>query len=361
MKNEIDKSYINLYSKYRPNTFDELVGQEHVSKLLQLQIQEKTVPNCIIIYGAAGVGKTSLARLVATGLNSSEHGTIEKDAGSEGGKDSLRSLQTDIYNKPFVGEYKTYIFDECHRLSKAAFDSLLKITEEPPEHVKFIFLTTSFEDLPLTIKSRSQCHALHSIPGSVIKERLKSIVKKEKMDITPELINLIVDSSEGSLRNAIVFLNTVVQSYLAGNTEVSIAKTLGVLGTTKVAEFMFAYVSEDFSKIDEGIEMFFPDNTDSARAIGKLQQYAIDCRYALIFEDYKLKSKSDVEPFLSLVKEGLTKSGKKLDKPTISAIGGKLDQLYDLSIALECNLKRTTNKEAALRRFAITLAQSWAL
>lgn len=353
------KSSESLYNKWRPSDFSELVGQEHVTKVIQEQLQNNNLPKCLILYGPPGCGKTSLGRLIAKTLNPSEHGLIEKDSAFEGGKDVIRELQTSIYNKPFIGDYKVYLFDEAHQISKAGFSSLLKLTEEPPEHVRFIFVTTEFDKIPLNIKSRSQSHSLNRLNNKVIRERLQTIIKGEGLDIPVDLINLIIDSASGSLRNAIVNLETVVASYKSGNTELSIAKTLGVLGSKRLSDFVTSYLFENFKKLDQTIEMFYPENTDLAQALSNLQQYIIDCRYSVIFPEFKEISKSDVNPFLETIETILKgKSPDDIKKANIS-LGRSLDTLYDLTLDLEVNLNKTSNKEAALKRFVIKLAQSW--
>ena len=348
-----------LHTKYRPSEFTELVGQDHVIQVIQSQLDSQTLPNCLILYGPPGVGKTSLGRLIAKALNPSEHGLIEKDSALEGGKDVIRELQSTIYNKPFIGEYKVYLFDEAHEISKSGFASLLKITEEPPAHVKFIFVTTEFDKIPANIKSRCQSHSLNRLSNQVIRNRIKEVIKVEKLDIPDTLISLVVDAASGSLRNAIVHLETVIASYSSGNTELNIAKTLGILGSKRLSDFVSSYVFEDFKKLDSLIEMFYPDSTDLSLALSNLQQFVIDARYAVIIPGFIETSKSDVVPFLTELDLKLKDKPAK-DHPALKAgIGRKLDQFYDLTLDLETNLRRTSNKEASLRRFVIKLAQSW--
>lgn len=358
MTSEI-KTGESLYNRYRPADFSELVGQDHVISVIQEQIRTNTLPQCLILYGPAGCGKTSLARLIAKALNDSEYGLIEKDSAFESSKDNIRELQSTIYNKPFIGSNKTYLFDEAHQISKASFSSLLKLTEEPPEHVRFIFVTTDFDKILDTIKSRSQSHCLHRLNNTVIHTRLQHIIKSEKFDITPALMSLIIDSASGSLRNAIVNLSTVVASYLSGNTELDIAKTLGILGSKRLADFTSNYIFEDFKQLDSSIEMFYPENTDLSKAIYSLQQYIMDCRYSIIVPELRDSVRSDVSGFFDLIDAKILSTPKVDKTKALTSVGRNLDKLYDLTVELENNLFKTSNKEAALKRFVIKLAQSW--
>lgn len=350
---------LNLANKYRPSKFSELVGQDHVTRIVEHQLKNNSLPPCIILYGVHGCGKTSLARLIAKALNPSEQGIIEKNAATYGGKDNIRLLETEVYNRPFVGEYKTYIFDEAHGITKQAFESLLKITEEPPEHVRFIFVTTDFEKIPLTIKSRCQVHSFNRISNSLIKKNLKEILKKEKQDMPEELITLATDAAAGSMRDAIVALETIITSYLTGQTEVNIANSLGIISSKKYTDFILNYVFEDFNSLHTNSAMFSPENTDIQKAIFNLQQFIIDCRYSVILPSLIKTLKSDVSIFISKVDEKLASISQDKINSYKKFIGGRLDTMYDLSLELERDIKYSANKEAAIGRFIIKLAKSW--
>jgi len=150
--------YTPLHLKHRPTDFLSVKGQDHVTLLLGKQVESKSVPNCIILYGPSGVGKTTVSRIIAKLLNDHPSGTIEIDSALDGGKDSVKQDQLDLYNYPLSGEFKTYIYNEAQELTRQSFGSLLNMLEEPPEHVRFILVTNNFDKIPLNIKSRSQSH-----------------------------------------------------------------------------------------------------------------------------------------------------------------------------------------------------------
>lgn len=350
---------LNLYNKFRPHSFSEVTGQEHVCRVLESQIAEGTLPHCMIFYGPPGVGKTSVARLVAEALNPSKHGVIEKDSSSEGGKDSILNLHVDAYNKPFEGELKTYIFDEAHEITNSAFNSLLKITEEPPPHVKFIFVTSEFGKIPDSIKSRSKSHYFSRLSNQLIRSRIEEIVKAEGVTLDSTLISLAVQAGGGSLRNAIVALETIITLASSKATEEEIAESLGIVRIGKLVEFIGAYIKFDFRKLNELTSLFNQEKTDSLRVISDLQQLLMDARISLILPDMQQSVKSETEPLLTFIE---SQYGKLKDESQLlefkRQVGQKLDTMYDLSLQLEQEFKRTSTKEPLVTRFVVKLAQS---
>lgn len=343
----------SLYNKHRPKSFLDVVGQDHITKILESHIKEENLPHCIIMYGPPGTGKTSCARIVANMLNSSNHGVIEKDCSSEGGKDSLKTIQIDAYNKPMLGEWKTYIFDEAQEIGKKAFGSLLKVTEEPPEKVIFIFVTTEFNKIPGTIKSRSKSLSFNRIQNRIIREKVEEILKIEGRELPESLIDLAVHSGGGSLRNTLVNLETVLIQYPGEVDESKIAESLGVIGIKRLTEFSCAYLYKDFKKLHDMVSMFYEEYTDTTKAMSDLQQFIMDCRLAITLPTIKDSVKSNIDYFFELT---------QVDQKDVSyrkSLGSKLDFMYDLTLDLESDLRRSTNKEAVLTRFLIKLAKSW--
>ena len=221
-------SYIVLARKYRPQKFDELIGQEHIITLLKDSITTKRLAHAYLFCGPRGVGKTSCARILAKSLNCKEGPTvtpcgvcpackeiaqttsfdvIEIDGASNRGIDEIRTLRENVKFAPSYGRYKIYIVDEVHMLTTEAFNALLKTLEEPPEHVKFIFATTSPNKVPATIISRCQRFDFRRISVELISKSLSAICAKEKLKIEPDALFAVSKAASGSLRDALSILD----------------------------------------------------------------------------------------------------------------------------------------------------------
>ena len=212
-------SYTVLARRYRSSTFDEVIGQEHVAQTLKRAIESDRVAHAYLFNGTRGVGKTSMARILAKALNcrsfdaptttpcgkcdscvaiarGDDIDVIEIDAASNTGVDNVRDIIENSQYRPAMSRFKVYIIDEVHMLSKSAFNALLKTLEEPPGHVKFIFATTEPHKLPETILSRCQRHNFRRIPAARMLERLKEIAKAESIDVSERSLALLVRQSE---------------------------------------------------------------------------------------------------------------------------------------------------------------------
>lgn len=203
-----------LYRKYRSRSLDEIVGQEHVTALLTRALQHDRVAHAYLFTGPRGVGKTSIARILAHEINDlpySDESThldiIEIDAASNNGVDDIRDLRDKVQLAPVSAKKKVYIIDEVHMLSKPAFNALLKTLEEPPEHVVFILATTDLEKLPETIVSRTQRHTFARASTAGIIKNLQMIAKKESIVIDDDALELIAEHSDGSYRDSVSLLD----------------------------------------------------------------------------------------------------------------------------------------------------------
>jgi DNA polymerase III subunit gamma/tau len=217
--------------KYRPQTFDDLVGQTHVSRTLKNAVTQNRLAHAYLFVGPRGVGKTSTARILAKSLNCIKGPTvtpcgvcdncreiaggnsldvIEIDGASNNSVEDVRQLRENVRYAPAKGRYKIYLVDEVHMLSSAAFNALLKTLEEPPEHVKFIFATTEPQKVLPTILSRCQRFDLHRIPANLIAQHLQLIAKKEKIELQPAAAHAIARGAEGGLRDAESMLDQLV-------------------------------------------------------------------------------------------------------------------------------------------------------
>ncbi len=243
--------------KYRPQTFDDLVGQTHVSRTLKNAVAQNRLAHAYLFVGPRGVGKTSTARILAKSLNCIKGPTItpcgvcdncreiaggnsldviEIDGASNNSVEDVRQLRENVRYAPAKGRYKIYLIDEVHMLSSAAFNALLKTLEEPPEHVKFIFATTEPQKVLATILSRCQRFDLHRIPANLIAQHLQFIATKEKITLQPEAAHAIARGAEGGLRDAESMLDQLVAFCGEKITESDVLNVFGFTSEQTVSE-----------------------------------------------------------------------------------------------------------------------------
>ncbi|MFW5853280.1 MAG: DNA polymerase III subunit gamma/tau [Patescibacteria group bacterium] len=201
--------YLAWYRKYRPQTFDQVVGQTHIVSVLKQAVTAGTPRQAYLFIGSRGTGKTSIARILAKTLQVADKDIIEIDAASNTGVDDIRALQEDIYSLPFASSYKVYIIDEAHMLSKSAFNALLKTLEEPPSHVIFILATTEAEKMPETVKSRCETHIFRQPTALELKTVISQTAKAEKLKLPTGADDLIAELANGSFRDALGLLQQV--------------------------------------------------------------------------------------------------------------------------------------------------------
>src|ERR1700738_3549194 len=227
-----------LYRKYRPATFAELKGQEHVAEPLQQALRNGRISHASLSSGPRGCGKTSSARILARSLNCEQGPTpdpcgkcdscvalgpsgsghidvIELDAASHGGVDDARDLRERAFFAPVQSRFKIYIIDEAHMVTKDGFNALLKLVEEPPPHLKFIFATTEPEKVIATIRSRTHHYPFRLVPPSVLRELMQDILRKEGVAVEDSVLPLVVRAGAGSVRDSL----SILDQLLAGSDE----------------------------------------------------------------------------------------------------------------------------------------------
>ena len=333
-------SYLVLARKYRPQTFDEVYAQDHITKILKNSIEMDRIAQAYLFTGTRGVGKTSMARILAKSLNCLEDESIhpcnkcqnckeitngnssdviEIDGASNTGVDDIRELQKELMYSATHSRYKIYIIDEVHMLSKNAFNALLKTLEEPPERVIFIFATTEPHKVLPTIISRCQRFDFKRIPINAIIDRLRLICKKEKIVIETEALFTIAQKADGSLRDAESLLDQVT-AYKETNIKLKdVLQIFGLIGNEVYNKIVEAILQKDSKKIINNLHTILEKGSDLQEFISGLLDYF---RKLLL-----LKIGIDVQDITKNQKVIMQEFAKKFEENKL---------LYLMSILIKC-------------------------
>ncbi len=262
--------YTVIARRYRPQTFNEVVGQEAIAVTLRNAIREERVAHAFLFSGSRGVGKTSMARILAKALNCAKGPTaepcdeceicrtitecidpdvVEIDAASNTGVDNVRDLRDNVRYVPLRDRFKVYIIDEAHMLSKGAWNAFLKTLEEPPPHVKFVFATTELHKVPETIRSRCQQFEFRRIVAADIVERLRQVCRREKVKAPDEVLAVIARAGQGSMRDAQSLLDQVIAYTGGAPTIAQVDEVLGTLPQTAVFDLVRHVLAGDFKAL----------------------------------------------------------------------------------------------------------------
>ena len=288
----MSSAYQVIARKWRPQTFDDVVGQDHVVRTLKNAIARGRIGHAYLFVGPRGTGKTSTARIFAKALNCAggprvdfslddpavqaiADGThldvIEIDGASNNGVEQVRDLRETARYAPAQGKFKIYIIDEVHMLSTAAFNALLKTLEEPPPHVKFVFATTDVQKVLPTILSRCQRFDLKPIPPNLIVERLRRIAEAEKIQVADGALACIARLADGGLRDAQSILDQMISFCGSDIAEADVLDVYGLVAAGKVEELAAALATGDDRRIIALVDEFDANGRDLVRLLADLQ------------------------------------------------------------------------------------------
>jgi DNA polymerase-3 subunit gamma/tau len=293
-------AYRVLARKYRPATFDDLIGQDAMVRTVSNGFETGRIPQAWILTGVRGVGKTTTARILARALNyelpdgsitaptvkmpvlgihceaimESRHlDVIEMDAASHNGVDDVRQINDAIRYAPVSARYKVYILDEVHMLSGAAFNALLKTLEEPPPHAKFIFATTEIRKVPITVLSRCQRFDLRRVDAALLVKHLQSIAGKEAIEAEPEALGLIARAAEGSVRDSLSLFDQAI-AHAAGLVRAEdVRQMLGLADRTRVIDLFEALMRADIAAALTELRDQYDAGADPAMVLGDLAEF----------------------------------------------------------------------------------------
>ena len=238
-----------LYRKFRPKKFSEVLGQEHIISVLEGAIKAGKISHAYLFSGPRGTGKTTTARILASGIGCHEYDLMELDAASSRGIDEIRALREGVHITPLKSEYKVYIIDEAHMLTKEAFNALLKTLEEPPRHAVFVLATTEPSKLPDTITSRCQHFSFKKLPEDILRKAVLNIAKKESAQVDEEAVALIALFADGSFRDALVMLDQILSLDKDGRISGDEArKILSAPSKELIQDFVLALIEKNTDK-----------------------------------------------------------------------------------------------------------------
>lgn len=248
MKKEA-QSRLALYRKYRPQTFKDVVGQDHIVKVLEGASKLGRISHAYLLSGSRGTGKTSVARILAREIGTSEKDLYEMDAASQTSVEDVRALTESVHTLPFDSRYKVYILDEAHMLSKSAFNALLKTLEEPPSHVVFMLATTAPEKLPDTVVSRCQTFTFKSPTQAILRDFAVDIAKAEGATLEKEAAELVAILGDGSFRDTHGIIEKVLSSTKDKKiTRAEVEAVTGAPANKLVCDVLEAVVGGDLEK-----------------------------------------------------------------------------------------------------------------
>lgn len=301
-----------LYRKYRSRSLSEIVGQPHITAILERAIANGTTAHAYLLTGPRGVGKTSIARILAHEINrlpyrdeSTHLDIIEIDAASNNSVEDIRDLREKVQIAPVSAPKKIYIIDEVHMLSKSAFNALLKTLEEPPEHAVFILATTDADKLPATILSRVQRFNFRTISQDEVAAHLRTIADAEQISIDDDALQLIARYGQGSFRDSISLLDQMQNLSSEKITAAMVEDSLGLASTAKIRQLLEAYCAGDLQTIADTLRALehrgVPANAISEQLLYEIRSDIINKSNCLPLADKLLSNQKTAWPYVKLL------------------------------------------------------------
>ncbi len=357
-----------LYRKYRSKSLADVVGQNHITDILTRALKSGRIAHAYLFTGPRGVGKTSIARILAHEINQlpysddSQHlDIIEIDAASNNGVEDVRDLREKVRIAPVSASKKVYIIDEVHMLSKQAFNALLKTLEEPPEHIVFILATTDVEKLPATIVSRTQRYGFRAINTTDAVSHLKHIAKEENITISDDALQLIAERGDGSFRDSISLLDqlTSLTDDKGGITTELIEASLGLAPAKVVDEILAAVQKHDVATIAQLLTQTESDGISTAVLTSQLMQTLKDQAVAkpelLSLLDALLDVSKSSHPSIKLLSVLGSAAVAHDTRPRTAAL---LAPVLEISATVEELSKQATKKHPKIEAPAATVAHA---
>ena len=342
--------YTALYRKYRPIRFDDMVGQEHITKTIKNQIMAGRIGHAYLFNGGRGTGKTTTAKILARAVNclNPQNGEpcneceickaalagsltdiVEMDAASNNSVDDIRAIRDEVNFLPTLAKYRVYIIDEVHMLSTGAFNALLKTLEEPPAHVKFILATTEPQKLPATILSRCQRFDFKKISNENISKRLKFVCDQSKIEITDNALSIISVLSEGAMRDALSILERCLQEGNERIDEDLVKDLVGIPKLMYISGIVEAIMNQDTNLAIETIQKVIDEGKDLQNLLWELIKYVKDLLVYKTTGKLELYNNEEMEKIKTL--------SNNMEKALL------LNIIYELS-ELENNMKWSSQK-----------------
>ena len=312
-------SYTALYRKFRPDTFEDVKGQDHIVKTLRNQIKADRIGHAYLFCGTRGTGKTTVAKILARAVNcvhpvdgnpcnecascraiasGASMNVIEIDAASNNGVDNIREIREEVAYPPTEGRYKVYIIDEVHMLSIGAFNALLKTLEEPPSYVIFILATTEAHKIPVTILSRCQRYDFRRISQETILKRLEDLMEKEQVDAEEKALRYVAKKGDGSMRDSLSLLDQCIAFYLGEKlTYDRVLEVLGAVDTDVFSELLRLILAEQITDAIALLDRLILDGRDLTQFVNDFTWYL---RNLML-----LKASDDMEDILDISTENL--------------------------------------------------------